>query len=68
MLKGKDKRDPTTAFGNNRGIPIPEWYKEDVLEVGGLRFSLEKAHIHQAGDYLIHLDKSDATNAAAGMM
>lgn len=66
VLKGKEKRDPNTVFGNNRGVPLPTWYQEEVLEVGGLRFALEKAHIHQAGDYLIHLDKNDPTNADAG--
>ena len=65
-LKGKNKRDPDTAFGNNRGVPLPEWYQEEVLEVGSLRFTLDKAHIHQRGDYLIHLDKNDPTNASAG--
>lgn len=34
-LKKRDAKDPATVFGNNRGIPVPEWYKEDVLEVRG---------------------------------
>lgn len=29
----RDAKDPTTVFGNNRGVPVPEWYQEDVLEV-----------------------------------
>ena len=65
-LKAKDKGDPDTVFGNNRGVPLPEWYQEEVLEVGGLRFALDKIHIHQAGDYLIRLDKNDPTNADSG--
>ncbi|CAM9795943.1 unnamed protein product, partial [Laminaria digitata] len=67
LLKSKDQRDPNTALGNNRGVPLPEWYQEEVLEVGGLRFSLDKAHVHQAGDYLIRLDKNEPTNADAGI-
>ena len=67
MLKIKNKSDPTSVFGNNRGVPLPEWYQEDVLEVGGLRFVMDKIHIHQAGDYLIFLDKNDQTNAYEGM-
>lgn len=67
MLKGKEKRDPNTSFGNNRGVPLPEWYQEEMLEVGGLRFALDKAHVHQAGDYLIRLDKNDPANADAGI-
>lgn len=67
-LKGKAKADPNTLFGNNRGVPIPEWYEEDMLDVGGLRFFLDKAHMHQAGDYMIHLDKSDPSNANEGII
>lgn len=55
-------------FGNNRGVPLPERSQEDVLEVGGLRFTLDEADVHQAGDYVIHLDKNDKTNAYAGML
>ena len=43
---------------------MPEWYQEEVLEVGGLRFALHKAHIDQAADYLVHLDMNDPTNNA----
>ncbi|CAM9438414.1 unnamed protein product, partial [Laminaria digitata] len=66
-LKNKDRSDPNTVFGNNRGVPLPEWYQEEVLEVGGLRFVMDKAHIHQAGDYLIFLDKNDRSNADEGI-
>lgn len=64
-LKAKAKRDPATAMGNNRGVPIPEWYQEDVLEVGDLTFLLKKGDIHEAGDFMIHLDKNDKANADA---
>lgn len=33
-LKKRDAKDPATVYGNNRGVPVPEWYQEDVLEVG----------------------------------
>lgn len=43
-LKIKDMRDPSTAFGNNRGVPIPD-EMNDVddghVSVGSLRFDLE---------------------------
>ncbi|CAM9270290.1 unnamed protein product, partial [Ectocarpus sp. 6 AP-2014] len=69
-LKSKDDRDPTSVFGNNRGVPIPEKleaaeYRE--LSVGGLRFELQKIHAHQPGDLFIFLDKSVPENAAAGI-
>lgn len=66
-LKKNDKNDPASTFGNTRGVPVPEWYQEDVLEVGGLRFKLEKIHIHMSGDYAIFLDKHDEANAAEGV-
>lgn len=66
-LKRKEDKDPASAFGNSRGVPLPEWYEEDVLEVGGLRFDLGKAHIHMSGDYLIFLDKHDEANSNEGM-
>lgn len=65
-LKKNDKNDPASTFGNTRGVPVPEWYQEDVLEVGGLRFRMEKIHIHMSGDYAIFLDKHDKANAAEG--
>lgn len=65
-LKLKAKNDPTTSLGNSRDVPIPEWYEEEVLEVGGLRFEIDKAHIHMSGDYLIFLDRHNAHNAAEG--
>ncbi|CAM9331751.1 unnamed protein product, partial [Laminaria digitata] len=67
VLRSKGRRDPNTVFGNNRGVPLPERSQEDVLEVGGLRFTLDEADVHQAGDYVIHLDKNDKTNAYAGI-
>lgn len=68
LLKAREKGDPNTASGNNRGVPLPEWYQEEVLYVGGLRFTLDKVHMHQAGDYLIRLDKTDPSNANEGNM
>lgn len=65
-LKKNDKNEPDSTFGNTRGVPVPEWYQEDVLEVGGLRFELDKIHIHMSGDYVIFLDKNDEANAAEG--
>lgn len=65
-LKKQDKRDPTTAFGYNRGAPVPEWYQEEVLAVGGLQITIEKAHAHQSGDLLITIDKNVPENAAEG--
>lgn len=32
-VKKRDAKDPTTVYGNNRGVPVPEWYQEDVLKV-----------------------------------
>ncbi|CAM9904204.1 unnamed protein product [Ectocarpus sp. 12 AP-2014] len=66
-VKKRDTKDPNTVFGNNRGVPVPEWYQEEVLEVGGLRFTLEKAHAHQAGDLMVTLDKHDPQNAGEGI-
>eukprot|EP00903_Cladosiphon_okamuranus_P019583 g18011.t1 len=66
-LKKKDQNDPASSFGNTRGVPVPQWYQEDVLEVGRLRFKLEKIHIHMSGDYAIFLDKHDEANAAEGI-
>eukprot|EP00903_Cladosiphon_okamuranus_P020686 g18993.t2 len=66
-VKKRNARDPTTVYGNNRGVPVPEWYEEDVLEVGGLRFTIEKAHAHQAGDLMVTLDKNDPENAGRGI-
>lgn len=66
MIK-KNKRDPTTAFGNNRGVPVPEWYDEDILEVGGLRLDMDKIDAHETGDYLIYLDKERVKNANEGI-
>ncbi|CAM9242475.1 unnamed protein product [Scytosiphon promiscuus] len=63
-LKLKAKNDPDSVFGNNRGVPLPEWYEEDVLEVGGLRFTIDKAHVHMTGDYIVLLDKDDHENSA----
>lgn len=65
-LKKRDQKDPTTVFGNNRGIPVPEYWEDEELDVGGLRFELNKAHAHIAGDYLIFLDKQLPENAALG--
>lgn len=65
-LKNKNNSDPTTAFGNTRGVPVPEWFQEDVLEVGGLRFVMDRIHMHQRGDYLVFLDKTDPLNADSG--
>lgn len=62
----KNRRDPTTAFGNTRGVPLPEWYKEDILAVGGLRFDVDRASVHETGDYLIFLDKGRVKNANEG--
>lgn len=39
-----------------------------MLEVGGLRFELDRAGIHQTGDYLIYLDKNSSDNASEGML
>lgn len=66
-LKLKTKNDPDSIFGNNRGVPLPEWYEEDVLEVGGLRFTIDKAHVHMTGDYIVLLDKRDEHNSAEGV-
>lgn len=65
-LKLKAKNDSDSVFGNNRGVPLPEWYQEDVLEVGGLRFTIDKAHVHMTGDYIVLLDKNDDENSAGG--
>ena len=65
-LKNKDDSDPMTAFGNTRGVPVPEWFQEDALEVGGLRFVMDRIHLHQRGDYLVFLDKTDPLNADSG--
>lgn len=62
----KNKRDPNTAFGNNRGVPVPDWFKEDELKVGGLRFDVDRADIHQTGDYLIYLNKDRQHNDDEG--
>lgn len=67
-IKKKDKNDPASSFGNSRGVPVPERYEDDVLEVGGLRFHLEKIHIHMSGDYVIFLDKHDEANSAEGIL
>lgn len=67
VLRNKNESDPNTVFGNTRGVPLPEWYQEDVLEVGGLRFVMDRPHIHEAGDYLISLNKTDPVNANAGI-
>lgn len=32
-VKKRDTKDPNTVFGNDRGVPVPEWYQEEVLEV-----------------------------------
>ena len=61
MPNGKYKGDADTVFGNNRGVPLPEWSREKVLEVGNLRCALDKLPIHQAGDNLIRLDKNKPT-------
>lgn len=37
-----------------------------IPKVGGLRFTLEKAHAHQAGDLMVTLDKHDPQNAGEG--
>lgn len=37
-----------------------------IPKVGGLRFTLEKAHAHQAGDLMVTLDKHDPANAGEG--
>lgn len=66
-IKKKNKRDPDTAFGNNRGVPVPTFFQEDVLKVGGLRFEVDRADIHQTGDYLIYLNKDTKDNASEGM-
>ncbi|CAM9426573.1 unnamed protein product, partial [Hapterophycus canaliculatus] len=63
-LKLKEKNDPDSVFGNNRGVPVPNWYKEEVLEVGGLRFMIDKAHVHMTGDYIVLLDKNIGENSA----
>ena len=65
-LKKQDMEDPTTAYGNNRDVPIPEWYQEEVLEVGNLQIGLGKAHVHQSGDLFIVIDKNLPENAAEG--
>lgn len=67
MLKSREDKDPTTAFGNTCGTPVPDVWSEDVLKVGGLRLSLNKVHAHQRGDFLVHLDKNVAENAAQGV-
>ena len=64
----KNKRDPNTAFGNNRGVRVPEWYKSDVLEVGGLVFDLDTIGIHETGDYLIYLSKDRQSNIDEGII
>lgn len=69
QLRMKDKRDPTTAFGNNRGVPIPEKLEEvdyAHLAVGGLVFALDKINAHQDGDLVIYLDKNAPENSAQG--
>lgn len=65
-LKKRDRKDPTTVFGNNRGVPVPEYWREDELDVGGIRVELSKAHAHTAGDYLIFVDKTLPENSALG--
>ncbi|CAM9117234.1 unnamed protein product, partial [Ectocarpus sp. 8 AP-2014] len=55
---------------NNRGVPVPEKleasdYRE--LQVGNLRFELQKIHSHERGDLLVFLDKSIQENAAEGI-
>lgn len=32
-VKKRDAMDPSTIYGNNREVPVPVWYKEDVLKV-----------------------------------
>lgn len=64
----KNRRDPTTAFGNNRGVPLPEWYQEDVFAVGGLRFDMDRVDVHETGDYLLYLNKERVKNANEGIM
>ncbi len=32
-VKKRDAKDPNTIYGNNRDVPVPVWYKEDVLKV-----------------------------------
>lgn len=66
-LEARENKDPTTAFGNNRGTPVPDVWSEEVLEVGGLRLSLDHIHAHQRRDFLVHLDKNVPENAAQGV-
>lgn len=40
-VKKRNAKDPATVYGNNRGVPVPEWYQEDVLEVGS-KYVVEK--------------------------
>ncbi|CAB1110556.1 unnamed protein product [Ectocarpus sp. CCAP 1310/34] len=70
-LKARDDRgDPTSIHGNNRGVPIPEKLDEAdyrELQVGGLRFEVQKLHAHERGDLVVFLDKNLPANAAEGI-
>lgn len=65
MISGQILHDT----GNNRGVPIPEKleaadYRE--VQVGNLRFELQKIHAHERGDLSVFLDKTIPENAAEG--
>eukprot|EP00903_Cladosiphon_okamuranus_P012976 g12110.t1 len=69
-LNTRDKRDPTSVHGNNRGVPIPEKleaadYRE--IQVGNLRFEVQKIHANERGDLSVFLDKTIPQNAAEGI-
>ncbi|CAM9496108.1 unnamed protein product, partial [Ectocarpus sp. 13 AM-2016] len=70
-VKARDDRgDPTSIHGNNRGVPIPEKLDEAdyrELQVGGLRFEVQKLHAHERGDLVVFLDKNLPENAAEGI-
>ncbi|CAM9856828.1 unnamed protein product, partial [Ectocarpus fasciculatus] len=70
-IKARDDRgDPTSIHGNNRGVPIPERLDEAdyrELQVGGLRFEVQKLHAHERGDLVVFLDKNLPENAAEGI-
>lgn len=67
IFKRKDKREPDSGFGNNRGVPVPEKWDEDYLDVGDLRFELNRVDGHEVGDWLIFLDKNERRNARQGI-
>lgn len=63
ILKPRFDEQPDSLFGNNRGVPLPESWEQNYLDVGGMHFMVDKIHGHQSGDMLVFLDKGMSKNA-----